>query len=84
MDSGETTLRLDRDKVYQMKRNIHQMLNDRKHPHAVYHQCAGFDVMKGILSRPKRQPESNLKDSFEEENEPKLQSVTGDIIIRNN
>jgi len=37
--------------------------------------------MKEILSRPKRQPESNLKESFEEENEPKLQSVTGDIII---
>jgi len=39
--------------------------------------------MKAILSRPKRQPESHLKESFEEENEPKLQSVTGDIIIIN-
>jgi len=66
-----------------MERNIHQMLKDRKKPRAVYHQCAGLDVMKAILSQPKRQPESNLKESFEEENVHKLQFVAGDIIIRN-
>jgi len=83
LDSGETTQRLDRDKVYQMKRNIRQMLKDRKEPHAVYPQCASFDLMKAILSRPKQQPESSLKETFAEENEPKLESVTGDIIIIN-
>ena len=83
LDSGGTTLRLDRDKVYQMKRNIRQMLQNPNHPRVAYHQCSDFDVMEAILSQPKQQPESNLKKSLEEENEPKLQSVTGDIVIIN-
>ena len=83
LDSGGTTLRLDRDKVYQMKRNIRQMLQNPNHPCVAYHQCSDFDVIEAILARPKRQPESNLKESFEEENELKLQSVTGDIVIIN-
>ena len=59
------------------------MLQNPNHPRVTYYQCSDFDVMEAILSRPKRQPESNLKESFEEENEPKLQSVTGDIVIIN-
>jgi hypothetical protein len=57
------------------------MLKTPNHPRVTYHQCSDFDVMEAILSRPKRQPESNLKEDFEEENEVKLQPVSGDIVI---
>jgi len=69
------------DKVYQMKRNIHQMLKHPNHRHVAKNQCADFDLMKAILSQSKWQPESNLKQSFEQENKPKLQSDIGDIVI---
>ena len=71
------------DKVYAMKRNIRLMLKTPNHPRFTYHQCPDFDVLKSILSRPKRQPESNLKEGFEEENEPQLHRITGDIVIIN-
>lgn len=83
VDSQETTLQLDGDRLYKMKRNVRKMLETPQHPRVVYHQCTDFDVMDAILSRPKRQPESNLRESFEKENEPTLQSVTGEIVIIN-
>jgi len=55
--------------LYSMKWNIRQMLKPR---HVTYHQCADFDVLDAILSRPKCQPDSNLEENFEEENETKL------------
>jgi len=69
------------DKVYSMKRNISHMLKTHHHPHVRYQQCGDFDVLDSIPSRPKRQPDSNLKDRFEEENEPQLHRITGDIVI---
>jgi len=69
------------DKVYSMKRNISLMLKTPDHPHVRYHQCGDFAVLDSILSRPKRQPASNLKERFEEENEPQLHRITGDIVI---
>jgi hypothetical protein len=65
--------------LYSMKRNIHQMLI--KPRHVTYHQGADFDVLDAILSRPKRQPDSNLEENFEEENETKLQRITGNVVI---
>jgi len=61
---------LDMDKVYSMKRNISQMLKTPDHPCIRYHQCGDFDVLDSILSRPKRQPDSNLNEHFDDENEP--------------
>jgi len=69
------------DKVYSMKRNISHMLKTPNYPHGRYHQCGDFDVLDSILSRPKRQPDSHLKQRFEEENEPQLHQITGDIVI---
>jgi len=69
------------DKVYSMKRNISHMLKTPDHPRVRYHQCGDFHVLGSILSRPKRQPDSNLKEHFEEENEPQLHRITGDIVI---
>jgi len=69
------------DKVNSMKRNISQMLKTLDHPRVRYHQCGDFDVLDSILSRPKRHPDSNLKERFEEENEPKLHLITSDIVI---
>jgi len=81
LDSGEACLRLDMDKVYSMKSNISHMLKTPDHPRVRYHQCGDFDVLDSILSRPKRQPDSNLKERFEEENKPQLHGITGDIVI---
>ena len=64
-----------------MKRNISHMLKTPNHPRDRYHQCGDFDVLDSILSRSKRQPDSNLKECFEEENEPQLHRITGDIVI---
>jgi len=57
------------------------MLKTPDHSHVRYHQCRDFDVLDSILSRPKRQPDSNLKERFEEEIEPQLRGITGDIVI---
>jgi len=78
---GEPCLRLDMDKVYSMKRNISHMLKTPDHPHVRYHHCGDFDILDSILSRPKRQPGSHLKAHFEEENEPPLHRISGDIVI---
>ena len=78
---GEPCLRLDMDKVYSMKWNISHMLKTPDHPRIRSHQCGDFDVLDSILSRPKRQPDSNLKERFEEENEPQLHRITGDLVI---
>jgi len=69
------------DKVYSMKRNISHMVKTPDHSHVRYHQCGDFDVLDSTLSRPKRQPDSNLKERFEDENEPHLYRITGDIVI---
>jgi len=69
------------DKVYSMQRNISHMLKTPNHPRVRYHQCGDFDVLDSILSRSKRQPDSNLKERFEEEKEPQLHRITGDIVI---
>jgi len=69
------------DKVYSMKRNISHMLKTPDHPRVRYHQCGDFDVLDSILLRRKRQPDINLKERFEEENEPQLHRITGDIVI---
>jgi len=69
------------DKVYSTKRNISHMLKTLNHPHVRYHQCGDFDILDSILSRPKGQSDSNLKERFEEENEPQLHLITGDIVI---
>jgi len=69
------------DKVYSMKRNISHMLKTPDHPRVRYHKCGNFDVMDSILLQPKRQLERNLKELFEEEYEPQLPRITGDIVI---
>jgi len=69
------------DKVYSMKRNMSYMLKTPDQSHIRYHQCGDFDVLDSILSRPQRQPDSNLKERFEEENEPQLHRITSDIVI---
>ena len=69
------------DKVYSMKRNISHMLKTPNHPLVKYHQCGNFDILESILSRPKRQPDSNWKEGFAEENQPQLHWITGDIVI---
>ena len=81
LDSGEPCLRLDIDKVYYMKRNISHMLKTPDHPRVRYHQGGDFDVVDSILALSKRQPDSNLKERFEEEHEPQLHLITGDIVI---
>jgi len=81
LDSGEPCLQLDMDKVYSMKRNISHMLKTLDHPSVRYHQCGDFDILDSVLLRPKRQPDSNLKECFEEDNEPQLHRMTGDIVI---
>jgi len=78
---GEPCIRLDMDKVYSMKRNISHILKTPDHPRVRYYQCGDFDVLDSILSRPKRHPDSNLKEHFEEENELQLPRITGDIVI---
>jgi len=69
------------DTVNSMNRNISHMLKAPNHPGIRYHQCGDFDVLDSILSRPERQPDSNLKERFNEENEPQLSLITGDIVI---
>jgi len=69
------------DKIYAMKRNISHMLKTPNHPRLRYHQCVDFVLQDSILSRPKRQPDSNLKEHFKEENEAQLHRITGDIVI---
>ena len=64
-----------------MKRNISHMMKTPNHPRVRYHQCGDFDILDSNLSRPKRQPNSNLKERFEKENEPQLHRITGDIVI---
>ena len=69
------------DQVNSMKRNISHMLKIANHPGIRYYPCGDFDVLDSILSRPERQPDSNLKERFKEENEPQLYWITGDIVI---
>ena len=57
------------------------MLKTPDHPRVRYHQCGDFDFLDSILSRPKRQPDSNEKERFEDENEPQLHRITADIVI---
>ena len=59
------------------------MLKTGNHLRVRYHQCGDFDVLDSILSRRKRQLDSNLKERFEVENEPHLHWITGDIVIIN-
>ena len=81
LDSGEPCLQLDIDKVYSMTRNISHILKTPDHPPVRYHQCSDFDVLDSILSRPNQQLDSNLKEHVEEQNEPQLHRITGDIVI---
>jgi len=46
------------------------MVKTPNHPLVRYHRWAHFDVLDTILLRPKQQPDSNLKEHFEEEHEP--------------
>jgi len=69
------------DKVYSRKRNISHMLKTPDHPRVRYYQCGDCDVPDSIISQPKRLPDRNLKERFEEENEPQLYRITGDIAI---
>jgi len=69
------------NKVYSIQRNISQMLKTPNYPHVRYHQCGDFEVLDSILSRPKWQLDTNFKAPFEEENEPQLHRITGDIVI---
>jgi len=64
-----------------MKRNISHMLKTPDHPHVRYHQCGNFNVVGSLLSRPKRLPDTHLKERFEEENEAQLHGITGEIVI---
>ena len=57
------------------------MLKTPDRPSVRYHQCDDFEVLASILSPRKLQPDSNLKEHFEEENEPQLHRITGDIVI---
>jgi len=81
LDSGEPCLRLDMDKVHSMKWNISRMLKTLNHPRVRYHQYGDFHLLDAILRRRKGQPDGNLKDRFEEENEPQLHRLTCDIVI---
>jgi len=81
LDLGQASLPLDIDKVYSIKRNMSQMLKAPNHPRTRYHQCGDFDLLELILSRPKRQLDSNFKDHFLAENEPQLHRKTDDIVI---
>ncbi|RPA88621.1 hypothetical protein L873DRAFT_1849652 [Choiromyces venosus 120613-1] len=75
-------LRLSGSILYSMKWNIRQILiKPRPQLPVAYHQCADFDVLDAILSQPKRQPDSNLQENFEEGNEPKLERIMGNIVI---
>ena len=47
----------------------------------VFHRCADFDVLEEIHLWTKSQPESNKQDGFEEENEPTLEHIPGNIVI---
>jgi len=69
------------DKVYSIARNISHMLKTPDHPRVRYHQSGDFDVLDAILTRLKRQPDSNLKERYKEENERQLPRITGDIVI---
>jgi len=69
------------DKVYLMKRNISYLLKTLNHPLVRYHPCRDLDVLDSILSRPKQQPDSSLKERVEEENELQLHRITCNIII---
>jgi len=69
------------DKVYSMKMNNSHMLKTPDHPPIRYHQCGDLDIRYSILSPPKQQPDSNLKERFEEDNVPQLHRITGDIVI---
>ena len=57
------------------------MLSKEDHEQVVFHQCRDFDVLEAIRLRPKSQPQSNKQDGFEEENEPTLQHIPGDIVV---
>ena len=59
--------------------NISHMMKTPNHPWVRYHQCGDFDRLDSILLQPKRQPDSNLKEPCEEQNEPQLHRITGDI-----
>jgi len=58
-------------------------MSKKPDPQITYHQCPDFDVLNAILSEPKRQPATNSKENFEEENEPQLHRVTGNTVIIN-
>jgi len=69
------------DKVYSKKRDISHMLKTHDHPCCREDQDGDFGVLDSILLRAKRQPDSNLKEPFAEENEPQLYRINGDIVI---
>ena len=81
LDGRKPCLRLDIDKVYSRKRNISHMSKTHDHPRVRYHQCGDFDLLDSIFSRPKWQPDSNLKERFEKKNELQLHRITLDIVI---
>jgi len=64
-----------------MKRNISHVLKTPNDPRARYQQCADFDGLDSILSRPKWLLDSNMQEGFKEENDPQLHRITGDIVI---
>ena len=80
-DSGKPCLLLDMHKVNAMQRNISHVLKTPNDPHARYQQCADFDGLDSILSQPKWPLDSNMQEGFEEENDPQLPRITGDIVI---
>jgi len=57
------------------------MMKTPNDPRVRYHHCGNCDVLDSTFSRPKPQPDSNLKECFEEENEPQLHWITGHIVI---
>ena len=71
------------DKVYAVETNISHTLKTPNHSRIRYHQSGDFDVLDWIISQHKWQPDTstNLKEGFEEENEPRLHRITGDIVI---
>ena len=57
------------------------MVKTPNHRCVRYHQCCVFDFQDSILSRPKLQWDTKLEEGFNEENEPQLHRITGDIVI---
>jgi len=53
-----------------MKRNSSHMVKIPNHPRVKYHECGDCDVLDSILSRPKRQPDTNWEESSSAKTDP--------------